>query len=158
MITNIVQDGQTDYVGFDDFCRHAVMELLQAYVKAGWPDVGLGAELAYEKAIRRQSHQAQRRQEVRESLHKYDDELDIAIQHRDWEYINGHLEYLEGCIRDAPTEGMKQVLRREIAHSTGVRRAVEALNTWVDARVVDASAVRERGDRWRGALEDWLVD
>ena len=132
LINNIVQDPRTEYTAFDDFCRHAVIGLLDGFYEYGYPDVELGAELNYVKSLRTQSHRASRRAELRELSHMFDEELDIARLRGDWPYILEHLELREKQISDAPSDMFRHDLMAEASKSSALRNCIAALARWME--------------------------
>lgn len=153
IITDIVQDGRTAYESLDDFIQHALYGLLAAYVEGGYPHMALGEELSYIRSIRTQANRARRRTEIRKSFHRFDDELETATRNGDWAYLESHLAWLEEVLRGAPSEGLRQEIRSALAQSLTLNHGVAML---VRSEGLPLE-VAERAERWRGALEEWLV-
>ena len=158
LIDRLVQDPRTDYGQFSDFVRHAVHELLYAYYsELGYPDADIGKELDYEASIRSQSYRASRRADLREMIHRYDDELEEAITNIDWKYISEHLDMLDSWLKEAPTLQMEQAIGGLIFQTPGIKRAIEALEKWsVSEDRQLPKSVKEQAKRWEGWLESWV--
>lgn len=153
LMNNIVQDPRTEYKSFDDFVRHGVIALLDGYYAYGYPDAELGQELSYIKMLRTQAHRAQRRAELRELSHVFDEELDIARLQGDWKYILEHLEQREKNIEDAPSELFAHSLMLEAARSSSLRNAVGALARWATAE--ENKEVIRVVEKWSRNFEQW---
>lgn len=144
----------TEHQNFSQFAMHAIWALLDGYARAGYFDPELNAELAYEKVIRGQAEWARRRQSLDEDFHKWDFTLDQACVRGDIETIDNHLKLLEGFINLALTEGEKQEVRQAAAKSQSIQKAVRLLAEWPAVLPLEVSG---RVERWRTALEDWIL-
>lgn len=151
IVDRIVQDPLTEYQHMSDFYRHAAFELLWAWDKGGYKCEGLSEIISFENAIHMRADRAGRRSELRVSLHKFDEEINIARKQRDWEYLIGHMVWVEELLADAPGQSARAEIQANIADSKAMQLAVKALLTWPGME----EDVKMRAEKWRGMMEDW---
>jgi len=156
LIDALVQDSRTDYETFDDFARHALWELLQAYRVAGYPDSeGLGKELEHRRVLQRKARDLANRQEVQDQLEHFDRDLTTAQRSSDKETIVEHLRWLESWMEESPSHTSKQAYRHLVLQRLSIQQSIRWLMEKVYERMSEEE--RELAERWNTMLEDWLA-
>ena len=157
-ISQIVRDDRFEYSGdIDAFFMHAMWLLLDGIARAGYPDKGLVAELNQVHAVRMQAWKAQRRREMRESIHQFDDELEAAIHAGPPDgpvSICVNWEMWQSLIDEARTEVAKNQLRVALMKSTSMRRAITSMTSWQSAGLLTPGQDK-LATQWAEGTADW---
>jgi len=158
-IDRLVHDSRCGYehdVG--RFVLHAIWLLANAYKELGYPDALLGSELVHEHKVRSDAEQARKRSAYVDSIHQYDDELDLARRNGDWQSIDAHIAVVETYLQTAPTRTARERVLNATASSYSFRQAVLFVDQLSQVRKDVPKETSSRAARWRGYLEDLGLD
>lgn len=152
-VDTIVQSPHSSYRSFSEFVRHAVYEMVMAWVSAGFPDNMHAAE-AVTTLVKARLH-AQRlaiRGDFQDSFNTIEQSLMDWAAVGDWTAIVKELAYLDGLIQDTQGLSEKWAWRIEsmVVHSQAVRQAVSRL---YDAWSVGNDDQRKEADKWTQWIE-----
>ena len=154
-IDRIIHDSRFQYN--DDigaFILHAIILLVENYKAMGYPNVELNAELRLERKLRREAEKARRRNAAVEALHQFDEEMDYACRHGDWESIAEHLAWLDELLKGTYTQAAKRRLVEAIVASATTLAAALTLHRICQARSDIPEEVQKHASAWMRSLSD----
>jgi hypothetical protein len=126
-VDRIVGSPTTLYSSHGDFVRHAIWELIQAYVEDGWPDNYIPDVTAHIKNMRESAQRLRIRQEFNDILIIYEASLSDGLATGDFELVSATFNTLQGYLDRTPDEHWKQYLRRVVLRSSVMKAAIDAL-------------------------------
>lgn len=145
----VVGHPDTAYTHRGDFIRHAVLELLWAWVQAGFPSEFVKDETEHIRAMRTAAYQLRRRQDFAEILTIYEVSLAEGSETGDWGLVTDTLGILQGYIDRTRDRHWQEHLRKAIARSPSTQAAVNGL--YEASR--DESKLRKEARHWNRWLE-----
>lgn len=148
-IDAVVGSPHTAYESRGDFIRHATWELLNAWVKNGFPSVYAADIVAHIRAMRNAAFILRTRQEFEDAIQPYEVSLSAGVESGDWGLVLDTLHTLQGYVDTTPDRYWREHLRRVIARNTAVQRCIGSL--YEAAR--ELPKMKEQSRTWQRWLE-----
>jgi|SRR3990167_10670 len=126
-IDAIVGSPHTAYNTRSDFIRHAIWELVTAWVHSGFPSQYAYDIVSHLGAMRSAAHRQRIRQEFEDVVSVYEVSLSDGVEAGNWSLVTGALEDLQGYVDRTPDPYWAEHLRRVISRNPNVQRAINSL-------------------------------
>lgn len=151
-IDTVVGHPQTIYDHRGDFLRHAVVELLNAWVQSGFPSEYVDDLVSHLRDMRSAAYRLRLRQEFQEVLDVYEVTLEQTLTSGDIAGVLEVLRTLRGYVDRTPSVFWKEHLQKTLARSRNVQHAIGAL--YEAAR--DDKKLEKEAETWNHWLENLL--
>jgi hypothetical protein len=149
----VVGNPQTVYEHRGDFLRHAVVELLNAWLRAGFPSDYVDDLVSHIRDMRAAAYRLKLRQDFQEVLDVYEVTLEQTLISGDIPAILEVLKTLRGYVDRTPSVYWKEHLQKTLSHSRNVQHAIHVL---YEAARTD-QRIAEEARTWENWLENLLA-
>lgn len=153
----LAEDDRFDYDSKAEVIRHAIQMLVTYYKdNKGFIEAnrGLASDIVRKQnAIRYNAQRARARNQLRDDIMAFDDEMDRARSLNDFIHIAKQLTNYQDFLRESNTETQKQLFRDTLAGSMATQSAVAAFHKWTHDPYRIPTDVWE--DEWVRLSEDW---
>ena len=151
-IDSVVSNPETIYEHRGDFLRHAVVELLNAWVRSGFPSDYVDDLVNHLRDMRSAAYRLRLRQNFQEVLDVYEVTLEQTLTSGDIAGVVEVLTVLRGYVDRTPSVFWKEHLQKTLARSRNVQHAIGAL---YEAARGDKRLAKE-AETWNHWLESLL--
>ncbi len=149
----VCQSPDTDFTYFSEFVRSAVVQLVMAYVAAGFPDKAVSETMRSVQNSRKHAARLAIRGRFQDDFATMEQALVDWTGVGDWTAIDKELEYLDGLVADTRDMSQTWAFRMEaiVTKSTAVTRAINGLHeAWSRSR---KKKEKEAAEKWVAWLE-----